>query len=164
LEQLHDILYLRSLRHTTSYHHNIPCCTIPSHTVTCCTVPSRTIRHHTIPGFAIPHHTILYHGAPHQISRHHTTLCHAVNAMPCYATLQSTDAQRIESNYTQFQRIVSYFNITHHTLPHTPCRCCFTAYRTQQQDHITPHDNTSTQHTTPPPPHYYNTHIYVFSG
>jgi hypothetical protein len=159
-------------------HHTLP----PQHTMLHHTIPHRDMLHCAVLNHTTPHHTklchsssyLLYHGAPHHISLHHTTLCHAINAMPCYATLQSTDAQRIESNQTKLQRVVSYFNTTHHistyrillqhhtpyfTTPHTPCRCCFTAYRTWQQDHITPHHNTSTLHHSIP--HHHNTHTHI---
>lgn len=168
LEQLYDTLYIRFLRHTTipPYHHNIPCCTIPSHTVTFFTVPSRTIQHHTIPGFAIPHHTILYHGAPHHTSLHHTTLCHA---MLCHIAEHKCTAHRIKSH-----QISTYFNITHqistyrivlqhhtpyfttpHTMlmpPHSMTHITTRSYYTLPQhlnitSHITHHHHTTTTHT-----------------
>ena len=161
LEQLHETVYPRSLRHTTPHHHQHH-----HHAIRCYIALYHPTSYHTISHHNVLHHNILCHTTPYLTTPHYAM---PLNALPCYDALHRIDAQRIESNHTLFQRIVSYLSWTSHTIfqQHTPY---FTTHHTMPMPpHSIPHITVRSYYTLPQHlntthrsiPHH-NTHIYVF--
>lgn len=101
LEQLHDTVYPRSLRHATPHHHHaIRCCValyhiIPSHITPYRVVPQLTMPHHTTPCQAIKCHAMLWRIASHWCTAH-----------------------QIKPNHTSRYHILPHHNTPYHTTPH----------------------------------------------